>query len=51
MTLNGLTQVGSILGLRTANERRRYKLTPSLIGWAQTYRISSAQVSSAVASV
>ena len=25
-----------ILGLRTANERRRYKVTPSLIGWAQT---------------
>ena len=27
---------GQILGLRSANERRRYKLTPSLIGWAQT---------------
>ena len=26
-----------ILGLRPANERRRYKVTPSLIGWAQTY--------------
>ena len=25
-----------ILGLRPANERRRYKVTPSLIGWAQT---------------
>ena len=24
------------LGLRQANERRRYKVTPSLIGWAQT---------------
>ena len=24
-----------ILGLRPANERRRYKVTPSLIGWAQ----------------
>ena len=24
------------LGLRPANERRRYKVTPSLIGWAQT---------------
>ena len=23
-------------GLRPANERRRYKVTPSLIGWAQT---------------
>ena len=27
---------GLILGLRLANERRRYKVTPSLIGWAQT---------------
>ena len=27
---------GLILGLRSANERRRYKVTPSLIGWAQT---------------
>ena len=26
-----------ILGLYPANERRRYKVTPSLIGWAQTY--------------
>ena len=25
---------GLILGLRPANERRRYKVTPSLIGWA-----------------
>ena len=25
-----------ILGLHPANERRRYKETPSLIGWAQT---------------
>ena len=25
-----------ILGLRPANERRRYKVTASLIGWAQT---------------
>ena len=25
-----------ILGLHPANERRRYKVTPSLIGWAQT---------------
>ena len=25
-----------ILGLRPVNERRRYKVTPSLIGWAQT---------------
>ena len=28
---------GLILGLRPANERRRYKVTPSLIGWTQTY--------------
>ena len=27
---------GLILDLRPANERRRYKVTPSLIGWAQT---------------
>ena len=27
---------GQILGLRSANERRRYKVTPSFIGWAQT---------------
>ena len=25
-----------ILGLHPANERRRYTVTPSLIGWAQT---------------
>ena len=25
-----------ILGLCPANERRRYKVAPSLIGWAQT---------------
>ena len=25
-----------ILGLRPANERGRYKVTPSLIGWVQT---------------
>ena len=25
-----------ILGLHPANERRRYKVTPSLIGWTQT---------------
>ena len=24
------------LGLRPVNERRRYKVTPSLIGWAKT---------------
>ena len=27
---------GLILGLRPVNERRRYKVTPSLIGCAQT---------------
>ena len=27
---------GLILGLHLANEIRRYKVTPSLIGWAQT---------------
>ena len=27
---------GLILGLRPASERRRYKVTPSIIGWAQT---------------
>ena len=27
---------GLILGLRPATERRRYKVTPSLIDWAQT---------------
>ena len=27
---------GLILGLHPANERRRYKVTPSPIGWAQT---------------
>ena len=27
---------GLILGLHTAEERRRYKIMPSLIGWVQT---------------
>ena len=27
---------GLTLGLHPANERRRYKVTPSLIGWVQT---------------
>ena len=27
---------GLILGVCPASERRRYKVTPSLIGWAQT---------------
>jgi len=26
---------GFILGLRPANEKRRYDVTPSLVGWAQ----------------
>ena len=30
------TYLGLILGLRPANERRRYFVTTSLIGWAQT---------------
>ena len=30
------TITGLILGLRLANERRRYEVTPSLIGWVQT---------------
>ena len=28
--------IGLILGLHLAKEKRRYKVTPSLIGWAQT---------------
>ena len=36
MTIFSTTCAGLILGLRPANERRRYKVTPSLIGWAQT---------------
>ena len=31
------SDTGLILGLRPANERRRYKVTPSLIGWAQSW--------------
>ena len=31
------TIAGLILGLHPTNERCRYNLTPSLIGWAQTY--------------
>ena len=33
---NFSTVSGLILGLRPTNERRRYNVTPSLIGWAQT---------------
>ena len=32
----GKTYSGLILGLRPANERRRYFVTTSLIGWSQT---------------
>ena len=32
----GCISSGVILGLPPTNERRRYKVTPSLIGWAQT---------------
>ena len=32
------TWAGLILGLRPANEIRRYKVTPSLIGWTQTWQ-------------
>ena len=31
-----INHAGLILGLRPANERRRYKVTPSLIGCVQT---------------
>ena len=36
-TLDSITWevVGLILGLPPTNERRRYFVTPSLIGWAQ----------------
>ena len=34
---SGTTGVAELIqGLHPANERRRYKVTPSLIGWAQT---------------
>ena len=36
MIVEVLTIPGLLLGLLPANERRRYKVTPSLIGWAQT---------------
>ena len=35
-TLGSMTATWLILGLRPANERRRYFATTSLIGWAQT---------------
>ena len=31
-----ISNPGLILGLHPTNERRRYKVTSSLIGWAQT---------------
>ena len=34
--VQGPASTGLILGLYPANGRRRYKVTPSLIGWAQT---------------
>ena len=36
VSFSSLKNAGLILGLRPANERRRYKVTPSLIGRAQT---------------
>ena len=33
---NELTHWGLYKNVSHANERRRYKVTPSLIGWAQT---------------
>ena len=36
LTTRYKTLQGLILGLRPANERRRYFVTTSLIGWAQT---------------
>ena len=35
MELRELDFIELILGLRPANERRRYKVTASLIGWAK----------------
>ena len=34
-TLDHFIAPGLILGLRPANERQRYFVTPSLIGWVQ----------------
>ena len=36
MILICISITGLILGLRTAKERRRYNVMPSLIGWALT---------------
>ena len=35
--LNGADDMDDILGLLQPNERRPYKVTPSLIGWVQTW--------------
>ena len=35
LALTGIYITGLILGLRPTNERRRYFVTTSLIGWAQ----------------
>ena len=39
-----VTYTGLILGLHPANERRRCKVTPSLIGWAQTWNDSDSRL-------
>ena len=31
-----IAAIAGLIGLRPANERQRYKVTLSLIGWAQT---------------
>ena len=36
LVINSHATAGLILGLHPANERCRYKVTPSLTGWAQT---------------
>ena len=36
LSSRAVPEAGLILGSRPANERCRYKVTPSLIGWAQT---------------
>ena len=37
ITVHYAANPGPILGLHPANERRRYFVTTSLIGWAQTW--------------
>ena len=36
LAIQGPAEAGLIRGLRPASERRRYFLTTSLVGWAQT---------------